>query len=46
MPPERPRGAHVWKVTAARAVPLRAELVAEHPDNDCELPVLRLRRAA
>ncbi len=41
-----PDEVHFRKVTAARVVPLRAELVAEHVDNESELPVLRLRRAA
>jgi len=41
-----PDEVHFGKVTAARAVPLRAELVAEHLDGDRDLPVLRLRRVA
>jgi hypothetical protein len=41
-----PDEVHFRNITAARVVPLRAELVAEHVDNDSELPVLRLGRAA
>ena len=41
-----PDEVHFMKVTAARAVPLRAELVAEHVDNDRDLPAVRLRRVA
>ena len=41
-----PDEVHFGKVTSARAVPLRAELVAEHDGGDGELPVLRLRDAA
>ena len=41
-----PDEVHFRKVTTAREVPLRAALVAELMDDDSELPVLRLRRAA
>jgi hypothetical protein len=41
-----PDEVHFMKVTAAREVPLRAELVAGHMDSNRELPVLRLRRIA
>ena len=37
---------HFGKVTTAREVPIRAALVAELMDDDSELPLLRLRRAA
>ena len=41
-----PDEVHFGRATAARAVPLCAELVAENIDGDHDLPVLRLRRAA
>ena len=41
-----PDEAHLGRSTRAKAVPLRAALAVMHVDEDRELPVLRLRRAA